>query len=153
MHAARAETKATKREDDMGAWGPSALQNDDAVDWLGTLEDEEDISLIDDALDAITDADEEEVLEADACCVALAAAEVVAALGGKPSPRLPDGIKELIADEDPIEPELVDQALEAVGRVRADSELLIQWQEEGSVDDWFAALDELTKRLTATKKK
>lgn len=137
----------------MSAWGPSALQNDDAVEWLGTLEDDEDIGLVDEALDAVTDADEEEVLEAEVCCAALAAAEVVAALAGKPSPRLPDGIKEMIADEDPIEAELLDQAIEAVGRVRTDSELLIQWQEEGGVDDWYSALDELTKRLTSAKKK
>ncbi|MCA9515362.1 MAG: DUF4259 domain-containing protein [Myxococcales bacterium] len=138
----------------MDVWGPSALQNDDAMEWLGTLEDEEDLGLVDEALDAVTEADDEDVLEADACCVALAAAEVVAALAGKPSPRLPDGIKEMIEGEDPPDGALIDQAIEAIGRVRGDSELLIQWNEhEDGPEDWFYALDELTKRLTAAKKK
>lgn len=75
----------------MGAWGVGTFENDDASDWVYQLEEAGDLDLVEVTLQAA--ADPEAYLEAPTCCMALAAAEVVAALAGQPAPDLPEEIR------------------------------------------------------------
>jgi hypothetical protein len=81
----------------LGAWGSGSFENDDASDWLGAFCDAPDKELISDALSTVAEMDADEYLEAPDCSVALAAAEVVAALKDPPNPDMPDDAKECIA--------------------------------------------------------
>ena len=72
----------------MGAWSHEPFGNDDAGDWLSELVQSKDLSIVEAGLNAVTD-DAEEYLQAPQCSTALAAAEVVAALLGRPSTSLP----------------------------------------------------------------
>jgi len=134
----------------MGAWGVGSFQNDQALEWLGEVESEDDPALIEDALGTISEADEDAYLDADDCNVAIAAAELVAAMGGQPSPRLPDGMKEWCDEQEDPEPELVADAVTAIERIGKDSELVEQYTEDGELDPrWKKSLDDLVKRLKA----
>ena len=68
----------------MGAWGVGPFENDDASDWVYQLEGAEDLELVRGTLEAA--ANPQGYLEAPTCSEALAAAEVVAALSGRPTP-------------------------------------------------------------------
>ena len=65
----------------MGAWSHEPFGNDDANDWAYGLEDVTDLSLIDETLDRVLEA--EEYLEAPEASEAVAAIEVLAKLLGK----------------------------------------------------------------------
>ena len=67
----------------MGAWGAGNFENDDALDWLAVLQAEGLPAAGAAIQDVLTLADD--YLEAPTCCAALAAAEVIAALRGRPS--------------------------------------------------------------------
>lgn len=134
----------------MGAWGPGAFQNDQALDWLGEVESDDDASLVDDALAAIVGAADDDHLDADECSVAIAAAELVAAMGGQASPRLPDGIKDWCDEQEEPDPEMVSDALAALTRIREGSELVEQWSEGGELNQrWVSGLEDLARRLAA----
>lgn len=133
----------------MGAWGPGPFQNDQALAWLAEVEEQDDPTLIDDAVDAIVEAGDDDHLDADDCQAAIAAAEVVAAMGGKPSPRLPDEIGEWAGEQEAPDDDLVQQAVAAIARIRTNSELREAFTEEGTVDaGWLRSLDDLVARLS-----
>ena len=69
----------------MGAWGIGTFENDDAGDWVDRLEESEGLTLLTETLAPA--ADPSGYLEAPTCTEALAAAEVVAALAGRPAPE------------------------------------------------------------------
>jgi hypothetical protein len=71
----------------MGAWGFGSFDNDDAADWIFELEESSGVTALVSAFKAIKP---DRYLEAPECSVALAAAEVVAALRGRPLPTLKD---------------------------------------------------------------
>ena len=74
----------------MGAWGSGPFDNDDAMDWVAELESARDVGVVRSALESVTDADG--YIEAPVGSVALASAEVVAALRGKPGADLPEEV-------------------------------------------------------------
>ncbi len=76
----------------MGTWGAKSFENDDAMDWIAVIEEASDTEPMKDALAAVLEA-EGEYLEAPDCSNAMAAAEVIAALNGAPSPDLPEEVK------------------------------------------------------------
>jgi hypothetical protein len=130
----------------MGTWDATSFGNDTAVDWTYGLEDDG-LQHIESALDA-TQSDEE--LEASVGEEAVAAAEVVARMRGKPgvvdsySQTVDDWVK---ARGKPPAPALVRKAVAALDRVtQPPSELLGLWQEsdEGA---WTDAIDDLRERL------
>ena len=129
----------------MGAWGTGSFENDDAADWVA-------------GLDAITPeeltrilahaADDPEYLEGPAASVAVAAAEVVAALRRSGA----DGTQAKIRDWVGKHPqafteELQAVAIRAVDRVRRNSELKDLWMEADGLNEWIAGLLELQGRL------
>ena len=128
----------------MGAWGHQFDENDDAGDWLSDFADAPSWSDVEAALKQAADAD---YLEAPEASVAVAAAEIVAASRGKPSPRLPNEIVVWAAAKAGGSDVEDNKASAAVARVRDDSELAELWGESGEADDWRSSLDELAQRL------
>jgi len=66
----------------MGTWGTGAFDNDAACDWSADLTEADDLSLVEDTLSSAEEADEDE-LDLDLACEAIAACEVVARLQGR----------------------------------------------------------------------
>ncbi len=129
----------------MGAWGPGNFENDHALDWLSNFLGGEDEGPIYEALDVAVDQPDFD-LDTSSSEAALAAAEVVAAMIGKPSPEAPE---ELVGwarglEGAEIDPELTDLAARAVRRIRDHSELREHWDDEPA---WLAAVDDLLGRL------
>ena len=130
----------------MGAWGTGAFDNDDALDWIGELEDGG-ITAIESALDeAIRSSD----LYAPTDVEAIAAAEIVAAANRRPLPGLTDEIAALVAHVAPsVTPDHTARARTAVERVLNASELAELWAETDDADEWRGLVEDLIKRLTA----
>jgi hypothetical protein len=128
----------------MGAWGAGSFDNDDAVDWLASLEHARDLTPVDAALAAVSG--EGEPGEPDAS-VAIAAAEVVAAIDGRPVADLPGEIVDWLASAHPRpDPELTERARAAVQRIRFSSGLKVLWG-EGDPAEWYEHIDDLLQRL------
>jgi hypothetical protein len=130
----------------MGAWGAGSFDNDDAMEWADELMDSGDTEAIEEALEAVTVRDKES-LEAPDACVALAAAEVVAALNNAAGPDLPDDLQKWIRKQKGERQDLVQLALRAIKRVRTESELKILWEESGDAGEWYENISNLEERL------
>jgi hypothetical protein len=131
----------------MGAWDTTSFGNDTALDWVGELEECEDLSCIEDAIDAVLE-EEEEYLEGPVAETAIAAAEVLACLRGRAAAdgEYPEEVTEWVK-EHPIKPpeEVRQRALAALERIQGEeSELAELW--EGN-DEWKAWMADLRKRL------
>lgn len=127
----------------MGVYGPCFDENDDAADWLAEFAEAPDWLVVDDAL-AVIDAT---YLEAPDAATALAAAEIVAAGLGKPSPRLDIELADWAAEEADGAPERRQNAILALNRVRDDSELQELWQDADEYSLWLASVNETMARL------
>ena len=131
----------------MGAWGHKSFDNDSALDWLGELVDG-DASLVEEALDAVADAEADAYLEVDEASAALAAAELVAAALGKGDERLNDDATEWLEDHRAAVRAIGSaRARRAVERVYEASELRELWDENGDDTEWHADVRELLDRL------
>lgn len=132
----------------MGAWGMGAFENDDASDWLAALDGAvpQRLRL---TFERVTAIEPELYLEAPAASEAVAAAEVVTAMLGKPGPSA--GNSDVMAwartHREWADEPLVRVARDAVHRVREASELRDLWSETEEFDSWLATLDDLLKRL------
>lgn len=134
----------------MGTWGARAFDNDTAMDWVWELSESDDLSVVTSALEAPLDDDADDVLGAGLCEVAIAAAEIVAALKGHPPESLPQEAAAWVKRHKgklKVDQELIDTAHDAVARVAADSELRELWDESDEVDSWDKAIQDLQKRL------
>jgi hypothetical protein len=130
------------------AWGTGSFQNDSASDWFYTVEEAVEPGLvISSALDdALAEAG---YLELDSASAAIAAAELLASCAGLAADDLPDHIRRWVAEHShqPYAAE-IEQAVHAVERVRAESELREQWDEEqGPENSWLLAVDDLIARV------
>lgn len=131
----------------MGAWDATSFGNDTANDWAYGLEECDDLSYIETAIQKILDAGDDYIERPDAEEV-IAAAEVVAWLRGRSTPV--NGYTKKIAEwtaAHPIQPPpgLIQKALSALDRIEQQpSELLDLW--EGSTE-WIASLADLRSRL------
>ncbi|MBX3375863.1 MAG: DUF4259 domain-containing protein [Phycisphaeraceae bacterium] len=133
----------------MGAWGTGSFENDDASDWVYALEDEG-VGSIRDALEVITTAQPEDYLEVFDCSVAIAAAEVVAAMMGQPAKDLPEEVTGWLRTKPRVPPDLASLAREAVTRIANESELKDVWDEALPEDAaaWASGVKELLQRLS-----
>ncbi len=133
----------------MGAWGWGAFDNDDSGDWLEELQESADATLIADALDVVVTAEEGE-LEVTEASQGVAAAEIVAALRGQPPEELDEMAQEWVAANARLDVrDLVSVAREALQRIRTDSELKELWDESKDRSQWYASLDDISRRLGA----
>jgi hypothetical protein len=135
----------------MGAWAPDPFGNDTACDWNYSLEETDDLSLIESTLQKVHDA-ATEFLEAPHAEEAIAAADTIARLNGKFYVRnsYTESVDEWVAKH-PITPPqaLVDSAIGALERVQTDpSELLELWKESDDFAAWNKHMEDLKARLT-----
>jgi hypothetical protein len=129
----------------VGAWGNGNFENDDAKDWVAELST---IAPTDLSTILTQAADQPEYLEAPSAYVALAAAEVVAALKGAPAASAPMEVGEWVKrNSKALTPELKSEALRAAGRVRRDSEVKDLWMEADGLNDWIEVVKDLQARL------
>jgi hypothetical protein len=136
----------------MGTWSVEPFGNDDAVDWAYELEGAEDLSPIEEAIEAVL-ATGDQYVEAPEASVALAAIEVLARLRGAPGEKnsYTETVDNWVAHT-PVKPsvELLDRAQAAIARILADnSELKELWQESDEYDAWQASMDSLRTRVGA----
>jgi hypothetical protein len=134
----------------MGAWGLGNFENDTALDWVYELEQTSDLGLVERAISDVVHCDD--YLDADLGCIGLAAAEVLAALKGKPPKDSPDKVAAWVA-ANPLAPDqkLVEESLTAIDKIRngEESELKQLWEEDSELlAQWHAVLDDLVKRLS-----
>lgn len=130
----------------MGAWGTRNFENDGSQDWIFDLIDNKDGGLVADTLARVIN--NIETLEISDCEEALAAAELVAALVARPSEDFP---------EDPLDQldvlnligtrALRNQAIAAVNKIVAASEMKNYWEDAGQGEAWTAVQAGLIKRL------
>jgi Domain of unknown function (DUF4259) len=130
----------------MGAWGHSAFENDDALDWMAELEVAEDPSVLMAAFEAVLGTDED-YIEIPEASITISAAEVVAALLGQTDPTLPQEVQAWVAGQENVDVSVVEKARSAVNRVLEDSELKDVWEDSGS-DDWKMGVEALLRRLS-----
>ena len=132
-----------------GAWDTGSFDNDDALDWIWELSDSDDLTLIKATLQ--TAAETPEYLEAPVASMAIAAAEVVAALRGNPRPKLPVEVSEWVqAHQVTAGDDLVKIARTAIDNIKKEdsSELAQLWSESDELEKvWRKDLDKLLQRL------
>jgi hypothetical protein len=130
----------------MGANGAKNFENDDASDWVYDLTESDGPELLTEAFVTVEKLD---FADAPDCCIALAAAEVVAAAKGKPSSDLPDEIRTWLENQDHLDKfkKLDKRAAKVAKKVQAKSELRDQWEESDDWHNWQMAVEGLLKRL------
>lgn len=133
----------------MGAWGHTTFENDAACDWIVELENSENPREF--LKDSLTlDELNEDYLDADVACFALAACETIAALNGRPGEDLPDELLDWIEEHKSLNvADLRIDCREIISRIVApNSELKELWAEN---DEWYAewklSLRDLRKRI------
>ena len=130
----------------MGAWGTGIFEDDAAADFAGEVARAKDSSLLYDAFSQATQASD--TLEYDAGAHALAAAEIVAAMGGHPANLLPPAAATWVANHrHEFSQALCSQAIESVKRVTESSELAELWAESDEGELWKANVADLQGRL------
>lgn len=132
----------------MGAWDAGSFGNDTAMDWLGELEAKP-MDAIRCAIAVVIESDETDDLDAPDCCIALAAAECIAAALGKPCKDFPEEASEILAAH-PITPDinLLKHARRAVEQIIGkNSELKELWDETDNPDEWYQVINDLKARL------
>jgi hypothetical protein len=131
----------------VGAWGVGNFDNDDAADWVSELCESTGLASVTAALQAVIS---QKYIEAPECSTALAAAEVIAALSGRPLASLPEGIVAWVrANSVVVDKDLVSMALKAIHRIETESELKELWEESDELTSWMATLENLRERLGA----
>ena len=133
----------------MGAWGVGNFENDSALDWVWDLKRSNRLRLLKSTISNVLKS--EEYIDADLGCTGLAAAEVVAALIGKPLDGLPQDVKDWVQKQrKKPNDQLIGQARLAVERIRTEdiSELKLLFGEGDELpNDWYAVVDDLLERL------
>jgi hypothetical protein len=133
----------------MGTWGYAAFDNDSALDWFGlAVQHSSDTFAIESAIEAVLSAGEDDYIDAEEACAAVAAAELVAALRGHPSEQLNPLIAAWVSAHPMIiEPSLGKRAALAVTRIEGSSELKDVWGETSPSQPWRSANADLVCRL------
>jgi hypothetical protein len=134
----------------MGTWAVDSFGNDDACDWAYNLENVNDLSTVENALNTVLNSGEEGV-ESTEATEAIAAIEVIARLQGNwgkrsaYSERLDNWV-----ETHKLQPStnLAQKAHLALERILADkSELKELWQESEAYEDWLGSIAELKSRV------
>jgi len=128
-------------------WGAGIFQDDLASGFAGDIAQSADLSLLRVTLSRAEQAIGHLLYEPAIC--ALIAAEVLAAVGGRPPAVLPPELERWVADRrgEAIPPVLWPMAFAAVERVKEDSELSELWARSAKEAEWLAKVDDLLERL------
>ncbi len=140
----------------MGAWSIDSFGNDDACDWAYELEESDDITLVERAINAVV-AEGAEYLDAPMAAEAIAAIEVIACLQGNWGERSSsNSVNPFSKNADEwvkkhqlqLPPALSQKAHRAIERILAEnSELNDLWQESEKYEAWVASVNELKRRV------
>jgi Domain of unknown function (DUF4259) len=138
----------------VGTLGAEAFANDDALDWLLELDPADGVRPVLAALERAAGALDPHV-DTHTAAVALAAAELLAALRGRPHPALPEAAADWVAavtlasptGAAPGEEELA-LATRALDLVVTSSALAEIWSQRPDDAEWRAELDGLRLRLS-----
>jgi hypothetical protein len=133
----------------MGAWGVTAFDNDAANDWAYGLDDAEDLSVVEEAFDAVDEVGDD-FLDSDVACEALAACELLARLQGRPGYK--NAYTERVdawVEAHPQKPsdELIADGGHVIARVLGENSELRELWEESKPTEWHAAMNDLKARL------
>ena len=138
----------------MGIWGVESFANDDALDWLSRLDPAAGPEPVVRELRAVAETSDP-YLDSRTAAVALAAAELVAALQGRPHPQLPKAARNWVAAQilsGPLDGapdfETLALATQALDFVATSSELSALWSQRAEEPSWRAELDGLRMRLS-----
>lgn len=130
----------------MSTWDYYNFDNDAAADFAEEFLENPNEAVLYEAL--ATAAEEEGHLEADIASEALAAAEIVAAILGRPAPDIPPGLLPAVARLDAGDSEdLRELAEEAVAAVLNKSELQQEWAGRSDYANWQHLQQNLLTRL------
>jgi hypothetical protein len=128
----------------MGTWGYNAFQNDEAGDWQDTLK-QAGYRSIESAFDAVLGNDG--YLEAPECQSAIAAAETLCVVLGRPGEFVPDEVRKWASEQNIPTPELVSTAKKCLERILAGSELKELWDESPKANIWESSVLDTVRRL------
>jgi hypothetical protein len=129
----------------MGAWGSGNFENDTALDWLEDINNNDVKAQVRQALGRVVKAKKGTLLNSDSCCIALAAAEIVAASVGAPSE--PE-VRELLAQlEAPFETADIEMAIAAAARIDESSDLQQLFDGRGRYEAWHDVVANLILQL------
>ena len=130
-----------------GAWGYDSFGNDDAEDWISnSLVPAHDTTVLEKAVNKVVN----KWFSSDTpdCSAAIAACEVIAALGGKPAVDLPEEVQQWVARVKQVpSADLRKSAKDALERILKKSEMRDLWGETPDFEKWKATLEDLKKRL------
>jgi hypothetical protein len=134
----------------MGAWAIDSFGNDSACDWAYELEKVNDLSLVEDTLDAVLISGDEYV-ESPEAASAIAAIEVIARLQGNWGERssYSKDVDNWV-EKNKIQPStaLAQKAHLVIDRILAEkSELNELWEESKDYEGWLASISELKERV------
>ena len=129
----------------MGAWSHTSFGNDDAMDFIAEVEEDGEPAVAN-AFEVVNFLKPDDYLEAPDASVAIAAAELIAASGGKPPADFPESAQAVvnkIKSADVYRAE----ATKALRRILDYSELKELWSEGSDFDKWRADVQDLIERL------
>lgn len=130
----------------MGARSYMSFGNDDALDFVAEVE-EDGMPAVANAFEVVRFLGQDAYLEAPDACVALAAAEFVAAAHGRPPADFPPAAAALVGKIS-RDQSIRDEAAAAVKRVLDYSGLKDLWADSKDFDKWRADVHALLERLT-----
>ncbi len=134
----------------MGAWGAGNFENDTALDYLNTIVEAKDLAPLENTFDTVLA--QQDYIDADTACEAIAAGEIIALLRGHPAANIPEYIVEWQQTHNhQVQDELVQKAIRAVEKTTSgseQSELYELWEEtDDLLQEWKAAVSDLLQRL------
>jgi hypothetical protein len=137
----------------MGTWGHRIFENDTAMDFVMTVE-EEGKSLILEKINKVADTPEDAYYEDDDCDEALAAIEYIAAARGKASVDFPEVAEDWLNSgkgkdlvKESSSSGLITNCLKAIQKIKTNSDLKSRWDEGDEPGKWYQALADLENRL------
>jgi hypothetical protein len=132
----------------MAHWGPGVFENDRTLGWIADLCGGDTVDPVIRTLKVVVDAPAHQCIENSIAFEALAAAEVVAAALGRPSPYYfpPEAANWLTRHQMSFGPDVIDLARRAVRRVRTFSEATIDVSSEFA-EAWLRLVIDLQERL------
>lgn len=131
----------------MGVWGTGAFENDAACDWSSDLADASDLTYVTDTLSSAQEVDDDE-LDVELGCAAVAACEVIARLQGRSGRKDPMGdLVDQWVRSHPARPTpaVIQLATNVLDRVTSGSELAVLWRGDST---WLSQVKELRRRVS-----